>query len=238
MGIIDGKLSINRVTCLTNFYFSGSGDYLGQWVKPGRGWSRYFGDSVPSISVSRSDVFSLMHSDRGVTDWKKVFLWSMAWGHGPGYGAYRTNRVVSQLADIDAWMSSLHDVAKSGPEVGYEWLVENRIRGLGPAFATKLLYFVSPSSNRSPIIDALVASWLSKNGESTSDASIGSRAFDRDQYLRYLKFVDESLNAIRPSFPDTTEVYDRGFIEYLVFQDELRARGKLKRVAPWLARTL
>jgi hypothetical protein len=238
MDFTENRPALNRVADLANFYFSGDGDYLGQWVKPGRGWSRYFGDSVPSNSVSRSDVFGLMYSDRGVPNWKKVFLWSMAWGHGSGYGAYRTNRVVGQIDDFDAWMSRLHDEAKSGPEAGYQWLIDNRVKGLGPAFATKLLYFVSPSSNRSPIIDALVANWLSRNGESSSEKPIGSRVFELEQYTRYIAFVDDALTRFQIEYQDKSEAHDRGFIEYLVFQDELRARGKLKRVAPWLARTL
>lgn len=118
--------------------------------------------------------------------------------------------------------------------MGYEWLTQNRVNGLGPAFATKLLYFVSPANDRAPIIDALVASWLSRNQVFCNDRPISSRYFDSHEYKTYLEFVDEALLAIAEKQVGRAEVSDRGFVEYLMFQDELRYRGKRKRIATWM----
>lgn len=238
-------LAISRVAKLAEKYFQHNGDYMGQWVKPGRGWKRYFHDAIPVDSVSRLEVFSIIvnaarqnqESPRVLLsddEWRQIFLLAMAWGHGSGYGAFRTDRVVRSMADTGKWMSELHVASVEGPVAGYEWLTQNRVKGLGPAFATKLLYFVSPENDRAPIIDALVASWLSRNQVFCNDRPISSRYFDSHEYKTYLEFVDEALLAIVEKRVDKAEVTDRGFVEYLMFQDELRYREKRKRIAPWM----
>lgn len=241
----ESKMASERISELANRYFLHRGDYLGQWVKPGRGWQKYFDDAVPPTSVSRQDVFSsvtaltneskrMATTDFRSNKWRDIFLISMAWGHGAGYGAFRTNRVLQNMTDVNEWMRGLHLAVARNPEVGYQWLIENRVKGLGPAFATKLLYFVSPPVNRAPIIDALVANWLARNQVSAREFMIGTRHYDIEQYRRYLQFVDESLKKVAATHVNKVEASDRGFIEYLIFQDELLHRGKMKRVAHWI----
>ncbi len=163
----------------------------------------------------------------------------MAWGYGPGYGAWRTERILKKL-EPHKWLSELvrklESAGRSSVGDAYKWLQEDwksQKKGLGPAFATKLLYVLSEKNNRAPIIDAVVSNWLKRQG-----VSVSSTSYDEREYHDYIDFVDNCLKRIRQlveqkSISYKDEFGDRGFIEYLIFQDELFRRGKTKRVEDW-----
>lgn len=95
----------------------------------------------------------------------RAFLASMAWGYGPvGYGRWRTNRVLRQSSDAERRLLEVaRCVAEEGGVAGYELLATScRLRGLGPAFGTKYLYFLPVATGAEPalILDRLVAQWL------------------------------------------------------------------------------
>ena len=128
--------------------------------------------------------------------------------------------------------------AREAPVVNaYKWMHEDwqkKKKGLGPAFATKLLYVLSEQNNRAPIIDAVVSKWLQRK-----EISVSSTTYDESQYELYINFVDECLDSIKELvrqklISHRDEFCDRGFIEYLIFQDELYWRGKSKRVENWI----
>jgi len=240
---MDMSKSANDVIKLVQCYVGNNGDYLGQSVKPGRGWSRRFAElDVPS-EVSRRQIFELVSVENAKAsderNWKKIFIWTMAWGYGPGYGAWRTEKILKKL-EPHKWLSEL--ACELGParkaSVGdaYKWLHEDwklRKKGLGPAFATKLLYALSEKNNRAPIIDAVVSSWLKRQG-----ISVSSTSYVESEYGEYIHFVDNCLDRIRQlveqkSISHRDEFSDRGFIEYLIFQDELFQRGRFNRVEDW-----
>ena len=237
----------DRIVALEQCYRDGGGDYLGQSTSPGKGWDKYFKCFELPEKIRRKDLFesfktandSKNSNDR---EWEKVFVWTMAWGYGPGFGAYRTNEITKKLS-VTNWMNGLSEIVNKKSETkvnesqtniksAYEWLKDDwgkARKGLGPAFATKLLYVLSPESNRAPIIDAVVSAWLKKR-----QIEVTSKYFDVDSYLDYVKFAEETLQLINDQLPAGTESYkDRGLIEYLIFQDELSVREKIKRVEPW-----
>ena len=231
-----------RVMALEECYRDRGGDYLAQSTSPGKGWDKDFKDFEIPKNIERKNLFesfkvateSKNSTDR---DWETVFVWTMAWGYGPGFGAYRTNQIRNHNKfHVVHWMKELSEIvnnkSESSVEDAYKWLKDDwgkAKKGLGPAFATKLLYVLSPERNRAPIIDAVVSAWLKER-----QIEVTSKYFDIDGYLRYVKFADDSLESINVGLPVGTKPYvDRGLIEYLIFQDELFERGKVKRVAPW-----
>ena len=58
----------------------------------------------------------------------------------------------------------------------------------------------------------------------TDQESIDSRLYDGDQYARYVDFVDRSTAGLS-IVTDLDDVADRGFVEYLIFQDRLFSRA-------------
>jgi hypothetical protein len=92
------------------------------------------------------------------------FLAAMIWGYGTvGYGAFRTARV---LRENDSAPERLMTVAAqahdAGGPVAFEALAQNRLHGLGVAFATKFLFFCAASEpvTPAPVLDRLVRDWL------------------------------------------------------------------------------
>ena len=240
---MDMSKTVAEIIALVECYVANNGDYLGQSVKPGRGWNKRFPEfDVPS-EVSRRQIFELVSVENEKTsderNWKKIFIWTMAWGYGPGYGAWRTERILKNL-EPHQWLSELAcELGPSGRNsVGdaYKWLHEDwksKKKGLGPAFATKLLYVLSEKNNRAPIIDAVVSSWLKRQG-----LPVSSTSYVESEYGVYVHFVDSCLDRIRQlveqkSISHVDEFSDRGFIEYLIFQDELFQRKRFSRVVDW-----
>lgn len=94
------------------------------------------------------------------------FLASMVWGYGDvGYGPWRIQRCLASRPDLPAVLLEAARYAAGDAEAAYEFMAGHRARMLGPAFATKYLYFSQPRGTRSPLIlDRLVSDWL---GEQT-----------------------------------------------------------------------
>lgn len=130
-----------------------------------------------------------------------AFAVAMIWGHGSsGYGPYRTARVLTaarkprnQPLDqsvVDRLQQSIQIVQKSGAVEGYRFLNNHpgHIAGLGPAFFTKWLYFVTSRGDTAaldaaPVLDALVVRWL------RDKAGIILRPGRTDDYRRYVTLL-------------------------------------------------
>ena len=76
------RVVINLVKC----YALKNGDYLGQSVKPGRGWSKRFAELDIPREVSRRQILGLVSVESKKSSnerrWKKICVWTMAWGYG------------------------------------------------------------------------------------------------------------------------------------------------------------
>lgn len=128
-----------------------------------------------------------------------AFTVAMIWGHGTsGYGPYRTARVLTaDSSPRNARVSpgvrsrlgeSVEVAQEGGPVEGYRFLNNHpgKVGGLGPAFFTKWLYFVTArgdagSATAAPVLDALVIAWLASHGGPSL------RAGYTDDYARYVE---------------------------------------------------
>jgi hypothetical protein len=129
-----------------------------------------------------------------------AFTVAMIWGHGAsGYGPYRTARVLTGSAapagaplsgDVGLRLADSAEVARrDGAVEGYRFLNNRpgRITGLGPAFFTKWLYFVTARGQTTmaaaaPVLDALVLTWLGSRG-------VTLRPGYTDDYARYVDLL-------------------------------------------------
>lgn len=154
-------------------------------------------DELPT-ALDRRETACLVH-DLLPDNVAGAFVVSMIWGHGTsGYGPYRTASVLTGTrppASADASPGVLGRLATSvetargaGAAAGYRYLNNRpgKISGLGPAFLTKWLYFVTArgdaeSPTAAPVLDALVIRWLG------SHSDLALRAGRTDDYARYIE---------------------------------------------------
>ncbi len=239
--MISRNRALDQIHKLATRYVEHEGDYLQQLIEVGKSWVDYPQHGV-SGPITRGDLlFEARTLDPHTV--LSFFTRVMAWGFGPaGYAAYRTNRVIECLGTatddssirLIKWMTQLRDEAKVGPGRAFEFLGSDvgAIKFLGPSFSTKVLYFLSPEGNRAPILDAVVNSWLWRQGVASRGAPIELDHQDRAGYSQWVQFCDDALAYLkgrsRDQFPD-----DRGFIEYLVFQDQSRYVANLG-LASWI----
>jgi hypothetical protein len=162
----------------------------------------------------------------------------MAWGFGPaGYASFRTTRILEQFDRAGALSvadrsDGLRAAAASGPASGFSFLAEHQIKYLGPSFATKHLYFMSPTTNQAPIIDSVVAGWLWRHGVASESSPLHVQDFDLHSYCRYLDFINRVLSEMDGAIGSRNDLKTTGFLEYLIFQDELRHRA-VASLDPW-----
>lgn len=222
--------ALDQVLQLATRYWEHKADYLQQSAEVGKSWADYPQHGI-SGPITRGELL-LEAETLDSQMMPRFFTQVMAWGFGPaGYAAYRTNRILEWLAAstddgsvrLIKWISHLRDAAEVGPKEGFEFLDSDAgyIKFLGPSFSTKILYFLSPESNRAPIHDAVVNSWLWRQGVASRDAPIELDHQDLAGYIEWLKFCDEALANLK-SESQKQLPEDRGFIEYLIFQDQLR----------------
>ena len=67
---------------------------------------------------------------------------------------------------------------------------KNRIQQLGPAFGTKWLSFISPSSQPAPIYDSFIAMWIEKFARKEfAQTSTSSEVWSKKTYSTYLEWM-------------------------------------------------
>jgi hypothetical protein len=143
------------------------------------------------------------------------FLAVMIWGYASDYrGPYKTKQILSQ----DNALSSIKKASTallSGDVTGaYSALVTNGPKYLGPAFASKYIYFASQKSVKpvSLILDSQVAEGLARWGNTLYN-SITASAKDYLNYLDYMKLAAEKIGISEEN------------LEFLVFSENAKLKG-------------
>lgn len=111
-----------------------------------------------------------------------AFTVSMIWGHGTShYGPYRTACILTgtkkpqeakTAGDVTDQLTTSVEVARrDGAVAGFRYLNRHpgKVVGLGPAFFTKWLYFITTqgdplNTQAAPVLDRLVIRWLGGKG--------------------------------------------------------------------------
>lgn len=164
-------------------------------------------DALPQ-RLDRDEVATIVAERLRASEVAPALVVAMIWGHGDsGYGPYRTALVLTgrsrpkgHPADpkvLEKLQQSTIVLKQQGPIEAFRRLNNaGHIAGLGPAFFTKWLYFVSAAEdprgpNATPILDRLVTSWF---WQQTETRLRYARTDDYDAYGRILRAWGEPFD--------------------------------------------
>lgn len=149
-------------------------------------WLKWLGDIPGATDAINSlpdavdrDIIRQAVSDLENDNLAGAFIAVMIWGHGTvGYGPYRTLQVLSdnfrdgkKLSDavVGRLQDSISVAREQGSVAGFSHLNnDGKLRGLGPSFFTKWLYYITATGPQgedgaAPILDDEVINWINDN---------------------------------------------------------------------------
>ena len=190
-------------------------------------WNRQFGRNEPEFVLLSSLPDALTRAGgeligaeaaKSLESSREAFLYSMVWGFGPtNYGAWRTKEILRvNSRPYEALLNCAKSVEANGGIEGYRYLAnEGRLKGFGPAFATKYLYFCSVGrpGERALVLDRLVADWLARH----TGLAINPTRWSTNNYEKYLdqmKIWSDCLDL------------ESDQLEALIFEDERRRKSE------------
>ncbi|MFB7738481.1 hypothetical protein ACFC08_29675 [Streptomyces sp. NPDC056112] len=109
-----------------------------------RPWPSALSDRAePKLTtLSRAQVLAVARAGADASSWTETLVASCVWGQGDnGYGAYRLGEILRDSSVATVLGRAVAVLADDGAVAAYRRL-RGAIRGLGPAFFTKFLYFV------------------------------------------------------------------------------------------------
>ena len=144
---------------------------------------------------------------------RQKFLLVMLWGYGPyAVGATRTLKITEQT-NFEEKIRSAYKLAGSGRHIdAISTLATNPIKGLGPAYGTKFVFFASPWRKVcAPIYDKRVRDWLAVNAKSNFKASdLRKLQWDTNSYVKWSNWLLNQSLELNINWWD---------LEYLIFED-------------------
>lgn len=185
------------------------------WSKSRRNWKR----DIPSLNsfiealppaLDRNFVRKVC--DQAGTTTPQKFVTTMIWGYGNlGYGSFRVKKMFA-TPDFSEKLENSLELAKAGDILGaYEYLAQNRIQQLGPAFGTKWLSFISSEKQPAPIYDSFVSLWIQKFAKNEfPDMTMSSESWSKKIYAAYLDWMRDQAAALGLQVND---------LELIIFQD-------------------
>jgi hypothetical protein len=181
---------------------------------PRRPWSQAFPAfertfvSLPELLDRETVRQACLGAADSPTSATSAFLVVMAWGFGSvGYGRYRTQGILANTPDAGGRLHAVaRTLAKEGADGAYRRLArpaDCQLRGLGPAFGTKFLYFCQPPGQTvtALILDQLVSIWLARN----TGVVLDSVTWSPPTYRRYLSYM-HAWAAATGCLPDELEL--------------------------------
>ena len=150
-----------------------------------------------------------------------VIVYAWGWSTTP-VGVTRAQNTIGAGPETlgSALLAARNAIRKGDPLDGYAALAgPHRVRGLGPSFGTKFLYFVSSEGRRALILDQLVADWLAREAA----LSVNATRWSVRTYSAYLTTMQRWSSQI--GIP-------KHQLEEILFTEEATRRG----LAAWAAR--
>ena len=188
--------SVHRISYLASIWIDSgkpAQDAFG-WAKDTNRWQiklPHYAQFIETLAPSLTRVLvKEIVSDQNL-DIIPRFLTAMIWGYGEvGYGPYRVHRILSNPG-IATKLQETFDLANRGEWLeAYKFLRDFPIKGLGPAYGTKWLYFCSGSSQEIPIYDSLIAKWMELFApEEFCGMSTSSEYWRPETYKAYVEYV-------------------------------------------------
>ncbi len=164
-----------------------------------------FLETVLPLHIDRVGVRAICENPN--YDIIEKFLAVMVWGYGDrGYGPYRVGVMLSQ-PHARKVLSKVFQISQNGePKDAYLFLMENRIRILGPSFGSKFLSFCTPREVGAPIYDSLISFWVKAFAQKEFlGVPTSSENWNLKTYTRYWDWVKEHSDQM-DCFPDEVEL--------------------------------
>ena len=167
----------------------------GTWDRPGLEVVRTEIGKAEELSEEGGDGWfwirrrHVIEMARGRCDPLGCFVASMVWGFGDrGYGAARTEKMIRPYTrcDLDAALHRIAEAALLGPEPAWDAItIGHRIKHLGPAFGTKVVYFLARAAESLPSPIPLIADANTSRAMAVL-CGLSSSAWRRYAYLDYV----------------------------------------------------
>lgn len=175
-----------------------------RWFDVFSGHAKAFEGLIQHVEANAGIKRNYIH-EQSDGDPVELFLVSMAWGYGNvGYGPSRVAKILTQ-PEAQVKLATIVGATRThGAAAGWKALLRtDRIKGLGMAFGTKLLYFSGYSQAHRPpplILDAFVRRALYRQLDPTApaiDPKMPARSLVHlDDYLRYLELAEASSDRL------------------------------------------
>ena len=163
-------------------------------------------------------------SNRSNSSARQKFLAVMLWGYGSyAIGATRAQKVTQEV-DFDVKLRKVIELAQRGRHVdAISFMTMNPIKGFGPAYGTKLVYFCSPRNVCAPIYDKRVRDWLAKYARrELPGARLEKVQWHTNSYVAWSNWLQSQESLLGYKWED---------LEYLIFQDAKKIRSKKNRAS-------
>ena len=155
---------------------------------------------------------------QGLASTEQAFLAAMVWGYGSvGYGRHRVREILEGTPrPVERLLTIAQTLKSRGAVAAYHRLADGndcRLRGLGPAFGTKYLYYCQPDGTQpmALIHDSNIAVWFWRN----AGVELPCDAWSRSAYATYLAQMHEWADRLQCR-PDD--------LELLMFQTTVRGQ--------------
>lgn len=160
--------------------------------------------------LNRQTVRSLVYEANSSNRVIEGFLAVMIWGYAAdARGPWRVNRILNQPELIDSLTVALTCLEAEQLDLAYQALVDQGPKYLGPAFATKYLYFSGNLAHKLQplILDSIISAAL----KYWTDFKINALTASSSEYVSYLDFMTELSNSCNLSAAELEEFL---FTEY------------------------
>ena len=162
-------------------------------------------------------------SQRSTHSIREKFLAVMLWGYGPyAVGAARTLKITKEQ-EFESRLKEVYNLAKRGRHIdAISFMAIDPIKGFGPAYGTKFVYFCSPKNDCAPIYDKRVRDWLGKYAKNELyGASLHRIQWHTNSYLAWSQWLQVQAKLLKTNWED---------LEYLIFEDakSIKSKGRKK----------
>lgn len=162
-------------------------------------------------------------SQRSTHSIREKFLAVMLWGYGPyAVGAARTLKITKEQ-EFESRLKEVYNLAKRGRHIdAISFMAIDPIKGFGPAYGTKFVYFCSPKNVCAPIYDKRVRDWLGKYAKNELyGASLHRIQWHTNSYLAWSQWLQVQAKLLKTNWED---------LEYLIFEDakSIKSKGRKK----------
>jgi hypothetical protein len=218
-----------RLQKLYDAYDLSGESYLLQGPHLTEKWLQIKGSSgIVGQQVSRQVILAAWRVADDESNTTQALFLTMFWGYGSMRFGRRNTRLALDAIKNGKWrqLLDIRASAASNAMQAFTELADLRIKGLGTAFQTKILYGMTGTI---PILDRHTRAWLNQHGFD----EVGGRSSDFATFDFYNRACSSWAKSLIGS--ERNGIGDPCLIEYLMFWDAKRGRKQIVKESPkWL----